>query len=277
MFYLINKKSGISSFKCIQEFARKRHIKKIGHTGTLDPLASGLLLVATGDDTRLIEYIDKGFKSYIVTMKLGYKSDTLDIEGDVVKVNLPWKDEDVLKVINSYVKSYNQMPPIFSAKKINGKRSYELARKGIEVKLNPSKVIINKIDSIEKIDKETFKFEVEVSRGTYIRSLVRDIAHSLKTEAIMTNLIRNKIANLDFNDLNKKLDVRELVKLNKIELNKKDLSDLFLGKKINIQKLDGKYAIEYNQDIIGIIDLENNSILKRKLFGNKYKVQNESS
>lgn len=269
MFYLINKKKWISSFKSISEFAKKNNIKKIGHTGTLDPLASGLLLVATDDDTKLIEYIDKGSKSYIAQMKLGYISDTLDSEGKVEATNIPWEEDKVNEVIMSYVKTYDQMPPDFSAKKINGKRAYELAREGKVVKLKTSRVTIDEIKNIKKVDNDTYEFEVKVSRGTYIRSLIKDIGTDLKSGAIMTNLIRNKVAGLSLEDVGKEINAINLIKIQTIII--EDLDSLFHGKSMEVIKEDGQYAVENNKDIIGIVNVENNQIIKRKLFGNKYK------
>lgn len=268
MFYLIDKKKGISSFAAIRQWAREKGIKKVGHTGTLDPLATGLLLIATDDDTRLIDYIDKGVKSYIATMKLGYDSDTLDIEGNVIKVNEKWNDDEVKKVIRSFEKTYDQMPPDFSAKKVDGKRAYALAREGKEIKLKPSTVTISKISNIDKIDEETYRFEVEVSRGTYIRSLIKDIGEVLGTKAIMSDLVRNKLIGLDLSNINQEVFARDIIKLETIEI--KELKDLFNGKEVKIEAVDNKYAVEYKEDIIGIVDIKNNKVEDRKLFGKKY-------
>lgn len=276
MFYLINKRKGITSFKATKEFSKENNIKKVGHTGTLDPLATGLLLIAADDDTKLIEYIDKGSKSYIATMKIGYDSDTLDTDGKIVKVPGKFNGKSVTKAINSFVKTYNQVPPNFSAKKINGKRAYKLAREGLEVKLNSSSVTIKQIINIKKIDNETYQFEAEVSRGTYIRSLIRDIAESLGTKAIMSDLIRNKLAGFSIDNYPKQVSALELIKINIIEI--KDLTDLFQGKAVKVDSPDGRYAIKYKKDIIGIVDIENKIVSKRNLFGNKYKrVLNESN
>ena len=276
MFYLLNKEKGISSFKAISKFAKENNISKVGHTGTLDPMATGLLLIATDDDTKLIEYVDKGSKSYIATMKLGYISDTLDSDGEVEKVDKDWDENDVVKVIMSFIKTYDQMPPNFSAKKINGKRAYELARDGKEVNLSPSKVTIKEIKDIVKLSDDTYRFEVEVSRGTYIRSLIRDIAHSLGTEAIMTDLVRNKLIGLELKDAGKQIPSVDLVKFELIEI--EDMKRLFNGLDINLKVNEGTYGVKYKNDVVGIVDVKNNQITKRRLFGKKYeRLSNECS
>lgn len=276
MFYLINKKKGISSFKAIREFAKKRNIKKVGHTGTLDPMATGLLLIATDDDTKLIDYIDKGEKSYIASMILGADSDTLDIEGNVVKVDLAWDESKVEEIIMSFEKTYDQMPPDFSAKKVNGKRAYELAREGKEVKLNTSKVTISNITNIKKVSEKEYQFEVTVSRGTYIRSLIKDIGEALGTKAIMSSLVRNKLAGFTLNDADSEVNELDLVSLKKISI--MELKDLFNGKPVQANEPDGSYALEFKKRIIGIIKIKSNQVSERKLFGNKYeRISNESN
>ena len=275
MFYLLNKRKGISSFKAIKEFAKENNIKKVGHTGTLDPLATGLLLIATDEDTKLINYIDKESKSYIVTMKLGYKSDTLDSDGNVKKVEMYWDGSKVKNVIMSFAKTYQQIPPAFSAKKINGKRAYELARGGKEVKLKPSEVTIEEVKNIKKISDDTYEFEVKVSRGTYIRSLIRDIAHSLKTEGIMTDLIRSELIGLKLEDAGREMPAARVVKLDLVEI--KDMRRLLSGLAMTINEKDGTYGIKYNNNVIGIIDVKDNIIINRRILGKKYeRLLNES-
>ena len=272
MFYLLNKKEGISSFKTIKEFAKQNNIKKIGHTGTLDCMASGLLLVATDEDTKLINYIDKGFKTYIAQMKIGFKSNTYDIMGNVEKVPLNktnLNQKEVIKVIKSFEKEYEQIPPIFSAKKVNGQRSYKLAREGKFFLLKPSKVKIKKIKNIFKISDQEYKFEVTVSRGTYIRSLIHDIGLKLKTNAIMSALIRTKINNLTLKNSNQKLNINKILDYKVINLKTKEVLSLFQGKKIQLFFSNGEYAVKFNNEIIGIIKIEKNNVIKRNLFGKK--------
>ena len=275
MFYLINKEKGISSFKSIKNFANNNNIKKIGHTGTLDPMATGLLLVATEEDTKLIEYIDKGFKSYIVTLELGKTSNTYDSEGKINITNFIWDPNKVEEIIKSYIKTYNQQPPIFSAKKINGSRAYELARKGKEVILKKNKVTINSIKNIKKINNYTYEFEIEVSRGTYIRSIVNEIGIDLKCGAIMTSLIRNKIAGFTLKDKGQ-VDVNKLIHLPRWEV--KNIKNFMDGKTIELKKENGLFLVLFKKQIIGIINIKENKINSRKIFGKKVeRILNESN
>ncbi len=281
MFYLLNKKEGVTSFATIKKFAKQNNIKKIGHTGILDKMASGLLLIATNEDTKLINYVDKDFKTYVAHMKIGFKSDTYDTTGNVEKVlfnNNDFSKEKIIKVIKSFEKEYNQVPPIFSAKKINGQRSYKLAREGKNFTLKPSKVKIKKIEKIVKISNFEYKFEVTVSRGTYIRSLIHDIGLKLNTNAIMSSLIRIKINNLTLKNVNQKIDINKILVLKIIKLNAKDVLSLLKGKKTKLFFPNKEYAVAFKNEIIGIVKIENNDVVKRNLFGKKIKrLTNESN
>lgn len=268
MFFLLNKPKGITSFKAIKDFARANKIKKIGHTGTLDPLASGLLLVATEDDTRLIEFIDKGYKTYIATMELGKEMSTYDIEGEEVNVSSKEvTDEEVQNALMSFVGFYDQTPPAFSAKKIDGVRAYDLARDGKAVELKPVRIEIKEIKNFKKVADKTYEFEVTVSRGTYIRSLIHDCGIKLGTYAFMTDLIRNKIGELNLVDTYKEVDVRSLITLPIIILD--EITDLKNGKLVKRVAPDGTYALEWNSEIIGVGSVKDNILKSDKLLGNK--------
>ena len=266
MFYLLDKPTGISSFKFIKNFARENNIKKIGHTGTLDPAASGLLLVATDDDTKLIDYIDKDSKVYKVEMKLGFKSNTFDSEGEIVKGKFNI-NADIESDIKSFVGSYMQTPPSFSAKKINGQRSYKAAREGKTLELKPVKVYISEINNVNKIDSNTFDFSVRVSRGTYVRSLVVDIASKSNSDAYMSNLRRVEVANLDESYIGKEIPIQKLLTIPTIVV--KELKELFQGKVVRTNYKDGIYALKRENDILGIVNVKDNIIKAKKLFGNK--------
>ena len=202
MFYLLDKPKGITSFSAIKKFAKERKIKKIGHTGTLDPMATGLLLIATDDDTKLIDYVDKGFKSYKATMLLGQTSTTYDIEGEILETkNVDLSEEDIKEALTSFVGKQSQMPPAFSAKRINGKRAYDLARQGKEVVLNACEIEITKIENITFLSNKEISFDVEVSRGTYIRSLIHDLGTKLGVGAVMSGLRRISIGPLNWKEL----------------------------------------------------------------------------
>lgn len=269
MFKILYKKPNISSFKAIREFQKENNIKKIGHTGTLDPLAQGLLLIATDDDTKLIPYIKNKDKEYVVEMKLGFVSKTYDAEGpiDFYSDYCPTYAE-VIKVLNNFVGNIQQVPPNFSAKKINGVRSYELARQNKEFNLKPIQVTIYNICDIE-YQYPIIKFRTKVSNGTYIRTLVNDIGQTLKTGAYMTFLERTKIHNLSIND---SIDIAQLTQMPIVKISDLQIiKNLFCGLNQTFDLNNNSYLLEYKNKIIGIIDIQDKSIKSRKLFGNTVK------
>lgn len=269
MFKILYKKPNISSFKAIREFQKENNIKKIGHTGTLDPLAQGLLLIATDDDTKLIPYIKNKDKEYVVEMKLGFVSKTYDAEGpiDFYSDYCPTYEE-IMKVLNNFMGNIQQVPPNFSAKKINGVRSYELARQNKEFNLKPIQVTIYNICDIE-YQYPVIKFRTKVSNGTYIRTLVNDIGQTLKTGAYMTFLERTKIHNLSIND---SIDIAQLTQIPIIKISDLQIiKNLFCGLNQTFDLNNNSYLLEYKNKIIGIIDIQDKSIKSRKLFGNTVK------
>jgi len=269
MFYLLDKPKGISSFSAIRRFAKENNISKVGHTGTLDPLATGLLLVATDDDTKLIDYIDKGFKTYRASMELGKVSDTYDSEGKIVEVkkDLPLQKE-IDEALLSFIGKQEQMPPAFSAKKINGKKAYDLAREGKEVKLKTSSIEIKEIKNIVH-EVDVISFDVTVSRGTYIRSLIHDLGTKLGCGAIMTGLRRTEIGSLTEKELGKEVNVLSLLTLKTIKT--KNMKELIDGKQVYSSEKNGTYALEYNDDIFGIVKVNNKELKGVKLIGNKFR------
>lgn len=269
MFYLLNKPKGITSFKFINSFARERGIKKIGHTGTLDPLASGALLVATGQDTKLIDYVDKGFKSYKATMVLGVNTTTYDSEGEVTeKHEVNVSEEKVIEAIKSFERTYDQIPPNFSAKKINGVRAYKLARENKEVILKANKVTIKSIKDIKQVSKDTYTFTVEVSRGTYIRSLIFDIGKLLNTGAHMSELERITIGPLVLKQDIEEVSVLDLLTIDTLEIN--ELDDLRFGRSFKLKAQDGTYALIHKNEIIGVGNLKSSILKPIKVFLSKF-------
>lgn len=267
MFKIIYKEKNISSFKAISKFKIENKIKKIGHTGTLDPLAQGLLLIATNEDTKLISYISNKDKEYKVQGKLGYISKTYDEEGPITFFSdyVP-SYEEVVNTINSFLGTIKQKPPIFSSKKINGNKAYELARKNIDVNLKEIEVSILEIKNI-KYDYPYFSFDVLVSNGTYIRSLINDIGRILKTGAYMTFLERTMISNLRMND---KIDVYKLINLDVYKIkNAIELKEWFNGKIKTLDVGTKKTLLNFNGKIIGVVNVENNIIIKTNLLGNR--------
>lgn len=270
MFYLLDKPKGITSFKAIKSFAKENKIAKVGHTGTLDPLASGLLLIATDEDTKLIEYVDKGYKTYIASMILGKTSDTYDIEGAIVDTNVEVPNYEMVKsTLLSFEGFSMQMPPLFSAKKINGQKAYDLAREGKEVKLQAVLVEIKAIQDFHKINTNEYSFEVAVSRGTYIRSIIHDLGQKLQCGAIMSDLRRTHIGKHSLVEKDSAISVLDLLTLPLIR--GLSLKDLIHGKEIVVSEQEGIYALEHNNDVLGIVEVKNNYAKGIKLLGNKFK------
>ena len=194
---VINKPKDYTSRDIVNIVSKKLNTKKVGHTGTLDPLATGVLVLPIGRALKVSELLTSNTKEYVAEVILGYETDMLDITGTEIKRNIPnVTKEELLKVLKSYIGKYNQEVPLYSAVKVGGRKLYEYARSGIPV-TPPSKEV--KVYSLELIsDLKHIKGAVEftircsVSKGTYIRSLIRDIAYSLNTYGTMKNLIRTR-------------------------------------------------------------------------------------
>ena len=209
---LVNKPVGITSNKVVLNLKKKLKIQKIGHTGILDFSASGLLVILIGKATRLAEYLQKVDKEYISVGKLGEFRDTYDISGRVVYKRDCYRTYLAVKsIINSFVGSYDQLPPPYSSKKIKGIRAYKLAKKGKIPELKPVKVNIYNIDILE-LPLPFFKIKVACSSGTYIRSLVKDIGDKLKCGAYMHSLLRTKVGNFT---LEEAISYRDLINMEK--------------------------------------------------------------
>lgn len=193
-FLLIDKPKGMTSRDVVNVVCKKLNTKKVGHTGTLDPLATGLMILCINKATSLNELITSEDKEYIATVKLGIKTDTLDITGNVVEdnTNIAVDFNELDMVLKSFIGSYMQEVPLYSAVKVNGKRLYDYARKNEDVELPKKEVTIKNIELLELND-DSFKFRVCVSKGTYIRSLIRDISLKMNILMTMSDLRRTKI------------------------------------------------------------------------------------
>ena len=194
---VINKPKDYTSRDIVNIVSKKLNTKKVGHTGTLDPLATGVLVLPIGRALKVSELLTSNTKEYIAEVILGYETDMLDITGTEIKRNIPSvTKEELLKVLKSYIGKYNQEVPLYSAVKVGGKKLYEYARSGTPV-IPPSKEVevysLELISDLKHIkDAVEFTIRCEVSKGTYIRSLIRDIAYSLNTYGTMKNLIRTR-------------------------------------------------------------------------------------
>ena len=194
MIYNINKPIGWTSFDVVKKIRNITKLKKVGHGGTLDPFADGVLIIGVGKGTKLLTDIVNEKKSYNAALLLGEETDSLDNEGEIVKrKSVPKLNEDlVIKILNSFLGRYIQKPPMFSAKKVNGVRLYKLARKKIEVERDDQNCTIYDI-SLKGIENNIIEFAVTCSKGTYIRVLGSDIAKKIGTVGYLTKLTRTGI------------------------------------------------------------------------------------
>lgn len=192
---LVNKEKGVTSRDVVNEVGHILGTKKIGHTGTLDPMATGVLVLCIGSSLKLVESMMNHDKEYIATILLGIETDTLDITGEVQREVVPQNitKERVVEVLKKFQGKIKQEVPKYSAIKVGGKKLYEYARAGIDVSLPVHEVEISQIELVGDVLNNTFQIHVAVSKGTYIRSLVRDIGYALGTVAVMTDLVRTRV------------------------------------------------------------------------------------
>ncbi|MBE5945949.1 MAG: tRNA pseudouridine(55) synthase TruB [Lachnospiraceae bacterium] len=190
----VYKEAGYTSFDVVAKLRGILKQKKIGHTGTLDPMAEGVLIVCLGNGTKLVDMITAGDKEYRAVMKLGVETDTEDITGQILSENsIDGIDEEhLMEVIKDFVGEYNQIPPMYSAIKKDGKKLYEYARAGIDIEREARLVKIFSIDNIE-INLPDVSFDVHCSKGTYIRSLCRDIGQKMGCGATLKSLLRSEV------------------------------------------------------------------------------------
>lgn len=192
----LNKDFDMTSHNAVASVKRLFKARKAGHAGTLDPIATGVLLICLNEATKIASLLSNIDKEYIMTAKLGESTDTYDAEGKVVKQfeisDLRFQIEDIEKVIKRFIGEIEQVPPMYSAIKVSGEPLYKLARKGIEIERKPRKVIINSIE-ILSFESPFLKLRVSCSKGTYMRSLCNDIGNALGVGAHMVELVRTRI------------------------------------------------------------------------------------
>ncbi len=190
----INKPEGWTSQDVVAKLRGRLHIRRVGHTGTLDPMATGVLPVCFGKATRIIEYYDDDFKTYEAEMKLGMVTDTLDITGTVLETKpVDVSEEDVIQTIDSFRGWITQIPPKYSALKVNGKPLYKYAREGVEVEIKSRKIYVEDIQPVEvNLGENRILFRVTCSKGTYIRTICDDIGKKMGCGGTMTSLQRTQ-------------------------------------------------------------------------------------
>lgn len=192
---LINKPQNMTSFDVIAKLRKKLHIKKIGHSGTLDPMATGVLLVLVGKATKILPYLENTDKEYIATFELGKETTTEDIWGEVTKTKEVIPIPNLQELCKTFIGKQKQLPPMVSSIKINGKKLYEYAREGIEVE-RPLRDI--EVYDMQALDDHTLR--VKCSSGTYIRSLIRDLAYKSNNLGVMNSLVRCGVGNFTLDD-----------------------------------------------------------------------------
>ena len=263
---LINKEKGYTSHDVVAKVKKLLNIKKVGHTGTLDPNATGVLPLLLNDGTKISKYLIEHDKEYEVVLKLGIKTDTADGEGKILKESEVKKEifEKVEETLKSFIGKQEQIPPMYSAIKVNGKKLYEYARSGENIEVEPRNIEIYSIN-LQNIDKKEneISFKVSCSKGTYIRTLCEDIASKLGTVGFMKELNRTKVGSFKIEDAIKidkiKDNSHKIISIEKffenkekINLSKKELDKFLNGVKIFVDKKDDIYNIYENNTYIGI-------------------------
>lgn len=291
---VVNKSKDMTSHDVVSILRRKLKIKRIGHTGTLDPMATGVLPICIGNATRISEYIMEQGKSYIASLKFRYSTTTYDSTGDVVDKSdkVSFTDSEILEVIDKYIGNIKQTPPIYSAIKVDGKKLYEYAREGKSVEIKSRNVDIYDIKLLENSG-ENIKIYVKCSKGTYIRSLIHDIGISLGTFAHMTDLIRTSVGKFDIEDSydidsidNMSIDEisqalisieDSLYNLDKINIKEDIKQRLINGQRINVKTLninfddlseDTDISVYVQNEFIGIGEINNNILKMEKVLVN---------
>lgn len=290
---VVNKPQNWTSHDCVAVVRRVIGVKRVGHTGTLDPMATGVLPVCVGTAARINEYLDYDTKTYDCVMKLGIITDTLDIWGEVLEERpVPDMDEAVIAdTIMGFTGEISQIPPKYSALKVAGKKLYEYARAGQEVEIKPRKINIKHI-SVNNIDLENkeISFTVECSKGTYIRSLCADIGEKLGCGACMSGLVRTKTGVFTLDDTVdieavKKMSREELVsklfptdyplvQFGRVELSANRAKDFVNGKKIpkrdltivRVSSRDDFYNVYFNDTFLGVAKLVKGVLSAHKVF-----------
>ena len=278
---IINKPKGYTSYDVVSIVKKKLNISKVGHTGTLDPNATGVLPILVGKATKISKYLIEHNKTYVAELRLGEKSATGDIEGEIVeRKSIPnLKENKIKETLETFLGKQMQKPPIYSSIKINGKKAYEYARKGQTVEIEPRKIEIMEI-SLIKFENNIITFSTSCSKGTYIRVLCEDIAEKLGTVGLMQNLIRKRVDKFDIKDsfTLENVEKANIIGIEEIFINNKKIeldrrkTELFLnGVKLNFNEDDGLYRIYNNNIFIGLGIIKSNSLKRDVIIIDNFK------
>ena len=277
---MINKPKGLTSRDVVNKVSKILNTKKIGHTGTLDPIATGVLVLCIGKATKLVDVITGTDKEYVASVKLGELTDTLDTEGKTLEQRKCFINKDELvNVLDSFIGEYDQEVPIYSAVKVNGKKLYEYARRNEKVNLPKRKVEIKKIELLESSN-DSYSFKVTVSKGTYIRSLIKDINNKLGVIGVMSDLLRTRQGKFKIDDaytlediLDNKykiLSINDVLKdENCVTIDDNLFNIIKHGGIINNVYKDDYVTFMYNDDVVAIYkkyDKDNTKMKPYKMF-----------
>lgn len=268
---LVNKERNVSSNKVVNKVKYAVKAEKAGHLGTLDVLGEGLLPVTLGKGTKLFDFFLQKDKVYKTVFKFGETTDTLDLEGEVTdRNNVIVSLEEVKAAAKELEGKQAQMPPIYSAKKINGKKAYDLARAGEEVVLTPKEIEIYSIKVLKELKENTYELEIHCSSGTYIRSVCRDMANKLSTYGVMLSIQRTRCGIFDIIDSfsledilkgnYKIISLDSLFDYEKVKLTKQQEEKVLNGVVIPYTSADKKVCLFGENDFLGIAEIQNNKL-----------------
>ncbi len=258
----IYKEPGMTSFDVVARLRKILKIKRIGHMGTLDPEATGVLPICIGNATGAIDFVSDTDKCYLAEITLGIKTDTQDATGKIIeKKEVKVSENEFETILKKFVGKIKQIPPMYSAVKINGEKLYELARKGKTIERKSREISIYSLKKIKKISKEKYVIEIKCSKGTYIRTLCEDIGERLKCGAYMSSLVRTKSGPFEISDATYLDEIRELSEkqeiLKKIITVEKVFSDygkIILKSEQDKKLLNGQIIkLENEQECIGLV------------------------
>ncbi len=273
---LINKEKNMTSRDVVNMVCKKLNTRRVGHTGTLDPLATGLMVLCIGDALKLVELLTGHDKDYVAKVKLGLKTDTYDITGKILEENNNYHLEklELLKVLNSFNGEYNQEVPPYSSVKVNGKKLYEYARNGENVTLPKHLVKIKNLQLLD-FNSDSFTFSVTVSSGTYIRSLINDIGCKLNILMTMEELQRTRVGNFYLENATDVNNLQIIPIIDALPIKKVEVKEPFLKKISNGVKIKNIYEEEMvmftndNQPISIYRDMGNNMMKSYRVFDKK--------